>query len=70
MASRLVRVLPGHLTKDMHSVLTVIVEGYDTWLAVRQMIDFVCTIWQDQDMSIWEVRRTMDRTLGSVRGIC
>ncbi|KAK4545061.1 hypothetical protein LTR36_003612 [Oleoguttula mirabilis] len=30
--------------------------GYDAWIAIRQMIDYVCTVWQDQDMSIWEVR--------------
>ncbi|KAK5135740.1 hypothetical protein LTR08_004726 [Meristemomyces frigidus] len=39
--------------------------GYDTWLAIRQMIDFVCTVWQDQDMSIWEVRGEIQNFLYS-----
>ncbi|KAH9841261.1 glycoside hydrolase family 15 protein [Teratosphaeria destructans] len=30
--------------------------GYDTWLSVRSMTDYVCSIWHDKDMSIWEVR--------------
>jgi GH15 family glucan-1,4-alpha-glucosidase len=30
--------------------------SYDTWLAVRSMTDYVCTVWQETDMSIWEVR--------------
>ncbi|KAJ9659570.1 hypothetical protein H2201_007319 [Coniosporium apollinis] len=30
--------------------------SYDTWLAVREVTDFVCGIWQEDDMSIWEVR--------------
>ena len=30
--------------------------SYDDWLAVRQLTDFVCTIWHEKDMSIWEVR--------------
>lgn len=30
--------------------------GYDSWIAIRQMIDYVCTVWREQDMSIWEVR--------------
>jgi len=30
--------------------------SYDQWVAVRHMIDYVCTIWREEDMSIWEVR--------------
>ncbi|KAH8724495.1 glycosyl hydrolase [Phaeosphaeriaceae sp. PMI808] len=29
---------------------------YDQWLSVREIADHVCSIWQDRDMSIWEVR--------------
>ncbi|KAF2027906.1 Six-hairpin glycosidase [Setomelanomma holmii] len=29
---------------------------YDQWLSVREIADYVCTIWQEADMSIWEVR--------------
>lgn len=29
---------------------------YDQWLSVREIADYVCTIWQEKDMSIWEVR--------------
>lgn len=30
--------------------------SYDDWLAVRELTDFVCRVWQEKDMSIWEVR--------------
>ena len=30
--------------------------SYDDWLAIRELIDFVCGVWQQKDMSIWEVR--------------
>lgn len=30
--------------------------SYDQWVAVRDMIDYVCTAWREEDMSIWEVR--------------
>jgi len=30
--------------------------SYDQWLAIRSLIDYVCTIWDTRDMSIWEVR--------------
>ena len=30
--------------------------SYDDWLAVRELTDFVCGVWQEPDMSIWEVR--------------
>lgn len=30
--------------------------SYDTWVAVRNITDYVCGIWQEADMSIWEVR--------------
>ncbi|EIM83391.1 glycoside hydrolase family 15 protein [Stereum hirsutum FP-91666 SS1] len=30
--------------------------GYDTWLAVRDLVDFVCAHCHDPDLSIWEVR--------------
>ncbi|RDI77488.1 hypothetical protein Vi05172_g12482 [Venturia inaequalis] len=30
--------------------------SYDQWVAVREMIDHVCKIWAEDDMSIWEVR--------------
>jgi GH15 family glucan-1,4-alpha-glucosidase len=29
---------------------------YDQWLSIRAMIGYVCTIWEEPDMSIWEVR--------------
>ncbi|KAH7091094.1 Six-hairpin glycosidase-like protein [Paraphoma chrysanthemicola] len=29
---------------------------YDHWLSVREIADYVCTIWKEKDMSIWEVR--------------
>ncbi|KAH9869306.1 hypothetical protein IAQ61_006512 [Plenodomus lingam] len=29
---------------------------YDQWCLVRELADYVCTVWQEQDMSIWEVR--------------
>ncbi|KAG9522853.1 glycoside hydrolase family 15 protein, partial [Aureobasidium melanogenum] len=30
--------------------------SYDLWVAVRKLTDYVCGIWQETDMSIWEVR--------------
>jgi GH15 family glucan-1,4-alpha-glucosidase len=30
--------------------------SYDQWFAIRELTDYVCTIWKDVDMSIWEVR--------------
>jgi GH15 family glucan-1,4-alpha-glucosidase len=30
--------------------------SYDLWVSVRGMIDYVCTVWKNPDMSIWEVR--------------
>lgn len=30
--------------------------SYDQWLCVREIADYVCTIWKNTDMSIWEVR--------------
>lgn len=30
--------------------------SYDQWIAVRELTDHVCSIWRQQDMSIWEVR--------------
>lgn len=30
--------------------------SYDQWLLVRSLADYVCTIWREPDMSIWEVR--------------
>ncbi|KAL1609617.1 hypothetical protein SLS59_001124 [Nothophoma quercina] len=29
---------------------------YDQWLRVREIVDYVCGIWKETDMSIWEVR--------------
>ncbi|KAF2853669.1 glycoside hydrolase family 15 protein [Plenodomus tracheiphilus IPT5] len=29
---------------------------YDQWLCIRDLADYVCTVWQEPDMSIWEVR--------------
>jgi GH15 family glucan-1,4-alpha-glucosidase len=29
---------------------------YDQWLSIRAVLGYVCTIWRDADMSIWEVR--------------
>lgn len=33
--------------------------SYDEWLTIRQLIDYVCTVWSEKDMSIWEVRGEM-----------
>lgn len=30
--------------------------SYDDWLSIRQLTDYVCGVWKEQDMSIWEVR--------------
>ncbi|ORY13285.1 Six-hairpin glycosidase-like protein [Clohesyomyces aquaticus] len=30
--------------------------SYDEWILVREITDHVCTIWREEDMSIWEVR--------------
>lgn len=30
--------------------------SYDDWLAIRELTDYVCRIWKEKDMSIWEVR--------------
>jgi hypothetical protein len=30
--------------------------SYDQWLSVREITDYVCSIWTETDMSIWEVR--------------
>jgi GH15 family glucan-1,4-alpha-glucosidase len=30
--------------------------SYDQWVSVREMIEHVCKIWAEEDMSIWEVR--------------
>jgi GH15 family glucan-1,4-alpha-glucosidase len=30
--------------------------SYDQWLLVREIADYVCTVWKEPDMSIWEVR--------------
>ncbi|KAF1836334.1 hypothetical protein BDW02DRAFT_637937 [Decorospora gaudefroyi] len=30
--------------------------SYDQWLSVRDIADYVCTVWKESDMSIWEVR--------------
>lgn len=30
--------------------------SYDQWVAIRETTDYVCGIWQEKDMSIWEVR--------------
>jgi GH15 family glucan-1,4-alpha-glucosidase len=30
--------------------------SYDQWLSVRDITDYVCGIWKEKDMSIWEVR--------------
>jgi GH15 family glucan-1,4-alpha-glucosidase len=30
--------------------------SYDQWLLVREIADYVCTVWKESDMSIWEVR--------------
>ncbi|CAA9957174.1 Glycosyl hydrolase [Pyrenophora teres f. maculata] len=30
--------------------------SYDHWLSVREIADYVCTIWDQPDQSIWEVR--------------
>lgn len=30
--------------------------SYDEWVAVRSLTDFVCGVWHETDMSIWEVR--------------
>lgn len=30
--------------------------GWDSWVAIRQVVDYVCTILDEPDLSIWEVR--------------
>jgi len=30
--------------------------SFQQWLSVREITDYVCTIWKEKDMSIWEVR--------------
>jgi GH15 family glucan-1,4-alpha-glucosidase len=30
--------------------------SYDQWLSIREITDYVCGIWKEKDMSIWEVR--------------
>lgn len=30
--------------------------SYDQWVAIRETTDYICGIWQEKDMSIWEVR--------------
>ncbi|GAA5849432.1 hypothetical protein JCM8547_000448 [Rhodosporidiobolus lusitaniae] len=30
--------------------------SYDTWVAVRELVDYVCTLVDKPDLSIWEVR--------------
>ncbi|KAH8078405.1 glycoside hydrolase family 15 protein [Cristinia sonorae] len=30
--------------------------GYDTWVAVRELVDYVLTVYNEPDLSIWEVR--------------
>ncbi|KIW03008.1 uncharacterized protein PV09_05666 [Verruconis gallopava] len=30
--------------------------SFDQWVAIREMVDYVCKIWKEKDMSIWEVR--------------
>ncbi len=30
--------------------------SYDQWVAIRETTDYICDIWQEKDMSIWEVR--------------
>ncbi|CAJ0830949.1 733_t:CDS:2 [Entrophospora sp. SA101] len=30
--------------------------GYDMWVTVRRLVNFVCSNWDQEDMSIWEVR--------------
>lgn len=29
---------------------------YDQWVSIRHLTDFVCSVWNQPDMSIWEVR--------------
>ena len=29
---------------------------YDQWLSIRAILGYVCTVWKNPDMSIWEVR--------------
>jgi GH15 family glucan-1,4-alpha-glucosidase len=33
--------------------------SYDMWVSIREVTDYVCTIWKEKDMSIWEVRGEM-----------
>lgn len=30
--------------------------SYDVWKQVRELVDFVCSAWNQPDLSIWEVR--------------
>ncbi|KAF2203884.1 glycosyl hydrolase [Delitschia confertaspora ATCC 74209] len=33
--------------------------SYDMWVNIREITDYVCKIWKEKDMSIWEVRGEM-----------
>ncbi|BGP31766.1 hypothetical protein JCM10296v2_003540 [Rhodotorula toruloides] len=39
--------------------------AYDDWLQVREIVDYVCEIWRNPDLSIWEVRGQMQHFLYS-----
>lgn len=39
--------------------------AYDDWLQVREIVDYVCEIWRQPDLSIWEVRGEMQHFLYS-----
>ncbi|KAI9772165.1 MAG: hypothetical protein M1839_002536 [Geoglossum umbratile] len=30
--------------------------SWDQWVAIREIVDYVCRVWKGPDMSIWEVR--------------
>ncbi|KAK6540020.1 hypothetical protein TWF694_008853 [Orbilia ellipsospora] len=41
--------------------------GWDLWVSVRSMVDYVCMVWKSKDMSIWEVRsRQQDYTYSKI----
>lgn len=39
--------------------------SWDQWVAVREMVDYVCANWDQPDLSIWEVRNQQKNFLYS-----
>jgi GH15 family glucan-1,4-alpha-glucosidase len=41
---------------------------WDSWVAVRQVVDYVCTMVGEKDLSIWCVRTRARKTLADTAG--